>query len=190
MCVFFPGLVSRNCSESQMKMKEIVVYGISILLFDTILSVSFVTGLVLLQFSNTGGLTVQWTFAVVKWAFLQAFTWNLADAKHQALLSRMVVLLCLLSPVYESLQILMAPPSEPYKEPLADLGRLLFGPACSIFACVVWEMGFCSNSKVQTNSSNLHSRRLLLRMVKYFKPDTFYIIAAFTFLILAVICKY
>lgn len=171
-------------------MKEIVVYGISVLLFDTILSLAYVTGLVLLQFSSSGGLSVQWAFAVVKWAFLQGFARILADAKHSAVLSRMVVLLCLLSPAYESSQIFMAPPSEPYREPFADLGRLLLGPACSVFACVVWEMGFCSNVKVQTSSNNLHSRRLLLRMVKYFKPDALYIIAAFTFLILAVICKY
>lgn len=173
-----------------MKMKKIVVHGISILLFDIILSLAYVSGLVLLQCSGSGGLTVQWAFAVVKWAFLQGFTWMLADAKYQAVLSRMVVLLCVLSPVRESSQIFMAPPSEPYGEPPADLGRLLFSTACSLFACVVWEMGFCSNTKVQTKGHNLSSRRLLLRMVKYFKPDAFYVIAAFVFLILAVICKY
>lgn len=185
-----PGLCSSNGSGGQMNMKEIVVHGISILLFDIILSLAYVTGLVLLQCSGSGGLTVQWAFAVVKWAFLQGFTWMLADTKYQAVLSRMVVLLCLLSPVRESSQIFMAPPSEPYREPPADLGRLLFSAACSLFACVVWEMGFCSNTKVQTKGHNVSSRRLLLRMVKYFKPDAFYVIAAFTFLILAVICKY
>lgn len=185
-----PGLCSSNGSGSQMKMKEAVVYGISILLFDIILSLAYVTGLVLLQCSGFGGLTVQWAFAVVKWAFLQGFTWVLADAKYQAALSRMVVLLCLLSPVHESSQIFMAPPSEPYREPPADLGRLLFSTACSLFACVVWELGFCSNTKVQTTGHDLSSMRLLVRMVKYFKPDAFYVIAAFIFLILAVICKY
>lgn len=171
-------------------MKQIVVYGISILLFDTVLSLAYVTGLVLLQFSGSGGLRVQWAFAVVKWAVLQGFAWVQADTKHQAALSRMVVFLCLLSPVYESLQTFMAPPSEPYREPTADLGRLLLGTACSVFACVVWEMGFCFNTKVKTSSKNLHSSRLLLRMVMYFKPDTLHIIAAFTFLFLAVFCKY
>lgn len=169
-------------------MKEIVLYGISIFLFDTVLSLAYVTCLVLLQFSGSGGLRVQWAIAVVKWAFLQVFAWILADAKHQAVLSRMVVLLCLLSPVYESWQIFMASPSEPYGEPHADLGGLLFGQACSVFACAVLEMGFCSNTKVRTSSNN--SRRLLLRMVTYFKPDALYVIAAFTFLIFAVICKY
>lgn len=173
-----------------MKMKEIVVYGISILLFDSIVTLACVTALVLLQFSGSGGLTGQWIFAVVKWGFLQGFAWILADGKHQAVLSRMVALLCLLSPVYESLQTFTAPPSEPYREPPADLSILLLSPVCSVFACVVWEMGFRSNTKVQTSSSKLHSRRLLLRMAKYFKPDALYIIAAFTCLILAVICKY
>lgn len=188
-CVL-PGLCSSNRSGGQMKMKEIVVYGISILLFDIILSLAYVTGLVLLHFSGSGGLRVLWAFAVVKWAFLQGFTWIFADVKCQAVLSRMVVLLCLLSPVCDSLQIFMAPLSEPYREPPADLGRLLLGTACSLFACVVWEMGFWSDTKVQTKSNDLSSRRLLMRVVKYFKPDALYVFAAFTFLILAVICKY
>lgn len=170
-------------------MKQAVVYGISVLLFDTILSLAFLTGLVLLQFSDSGGLSAHWAFAVVKWAFLQGFTWFLTDAKHLALLSRLVALLCLLSPVHESVQLLVAPPSEPYTEPSADLGRLLLGPAVSLVTCVVWEMGFCSQAE-KTSSKPLDSRRLLLRLLKYFKPDALYIIAAFTFLILAVVCKY
>lgn len=173
-----------------MKTKEVVVYGISVLLFDTLLSLAFLTGLVLLQFSDSGGLWAQWAFAVVKWAFLQAFTWFLTDAKYLALLSRLVALLCLLSPVHESVQLFAARPSEPYTEPSAGLGRLLLGPAVSLVTCVVWEMGFCSKTEVKTSSKPLNSRRLLLRMLKYFKPDTLYIIAAFTFLILAVVCKY
>lgn len=173
-----------------MKTKEVVVYGISVLLFDTTLSLAFLTGLVLLQFSDSGGLSARWAFAVVKWAFLQGFTWFLTDAKHLALLSRLVALLCLLSPVHESVQLFVAPPSEPYTEPSADLGRLILGPAVSLVTCVVWEMGFCSKAEVKTSSKPLDSRRLLLRLLKYFKPDALYIIAAFTFLILAVGCKY
>lgn len=173
-----------------MKTKEVVVYGISVLLFDTLLSLAFLTVLVLLQFSASGGLPAQWAFAVVKWAFLQGFTWFLTDAKHQALLSRLVALLCLLSPVHESVQLFVAPRSEPYTEPRADLGRLLLGPAVSIVTCVVWEMGVGSKAEVKTSRKPLDSRRLLLRMLKYFQPDALYIIAAFSFLILAVFCKY
>eukprot|EP00066_Takifugu_rubripes_P019300 XP_011608566.1 PREDICTED: antigen peptide transporter 2-like [Takifugu rubripes] len=180
---------SSTHSGGQMKAKEVVVYGISVLLFDTLLSLAFLTGLVLLQFSGCGGLSAQWAFAVVKWAFLQGFTWFLTDANHLALLSRLAALLCLLSPVHESVQLLAAPPSEPYTGPWADLGRLLLVPAVSLVSCVVWEMGFCSNAGVKTSSKPLDSRRLLLRMLKYFKPDALYIIAAFTFLILAVVCE-
>ncbi|CAG03009.1 unnamed protein product, partial [Tetraodon nigroviridis] len=170
-------------------MEPVVVYGISVLLFDTVLSLAYVTSLVLLQSSGCGGLSAQWAFAGLKWAFLQGFAWILAGAEHQALLSRMAALLCLLSPVYESLQSFLAPPSEPYRDPSADLGRLLLGPVCSVLACAVWEMGFRSDAKVQPSSNKLHSRRLLLRMGKYFKPDALFIIPAFTFLILAVLCE-
>lgn len=173
-----------------MKTKENVVYGISVLLFDAILSLAFLAGLVLLQFSDSGGLPARWAFAVVKWAFLQGFTCFLTDVRHPALLSRLVALLSLLPPVHESVQLFVAPPSGPYTEPSADLSRLLLGPVVSLVTCVVWEMGFCSNAEVKTSSQPLDSRRLLLRLLKYFKPDALYIIAAFTFLILAVVCKY
>lgn len=181
---------SSTRSGGEMKTNEVVVYGISVVLFDTILSLAFSTGLVLLQSSGPGGLAAQWAFAVVKWTFLQGFTWFLADAKHLALLSRLVALLCLLSPVHKSVQIFAAPPSGPHTEPSADLGRLLLGPAVSLVTWAVWEMGFCSNAEVKTSSKALHSRRLLLRMLKYFKPDALYIIAAFSFLLLAVLCEY
>lgn len=167
-------------------MKEGFVYGVAILLFDATLSLAFLTGLVLLQLSGPGGLAAQWACAGVRWALLQGFTCFLADAERLALLSRLVALLCLLSPTCESVQMFVAPPSERYEDPSADLSRLLLLSACSVAACVVWEMGF---AKAKRSSSDLHSRRLLVRMLKYFKADTLYITAAFTFLILAVVCE-
>lgn len=163
-------------------MKEGFVYGVAVLLFDATLSLAFLTGLVLLQLSGPGGLTAQWACAGVRWAVLQGFTRFLADAERPAPLSRLVALLCLLSPACESVRSFVAPPSERY-----DLSRLLLLPACSVAACVLWEMGF---RKKKSSSSELQSRRLLVRMLKYFKVDAHYITAAFSFLILAVVCEY
>lgn len=170
-----------------MDVKEAAVYGVSILLFDSLLSAALLSGLVLLQLSGPDGPAAQWALAVARWAALQGFTWALTDFRPTAVLSRLVALLSFLSPVCETF---MAPPSGPHRASAADLSRLLLGPACSLFAFALWELGFQSDVKVRASGDALHSSRLLLRMLKYFKPDSLYIIAAFTFLILTVFCKY
>lgn len=170
-------------------MKEVLVCGIFILLFDVVLCLALWAGLVLLQCSSCGGLAVVWAFGAVKWAILHNFTLILTDGKPQAVLSRLVALLCLLSPVFENGRILVSPPSEPYMGPSPDLSLLLLGPMSSLLACAVWEIGLCADGKMKKNNNKLHARQLLMRMLKYFKPDTLYIIAAFSFLILGVICK-
>ncbi|KAG8008779.1 Antigen peptide transporter 2, partial [Nibea albiflora] len=106
------------------------------------------------------------------------FTSTLTDGKHRAALCRLAALLCLLFPVFESGRVLVAPPSEPYTGPYPDLGMLLLVSGSSSLACVVWEKGSGGGTLM----------KLLVRLLKYFKPDTVYLIAAFSFLILGVVC--
>ena len=180
-----------SCSLTvhQRKMKEVAVCGFLILLFDAVLSLALWAGLWLQRCSGCGGLAGVWAFGAAKWAALHVFTSALTDGKPQAVLCRLVALLGLLSPVFESGRIFMEPPSEPYRGPSPDLNMLLLGPLSSVLACMVWEKGLCGNAKMKKGTVQLDARRLLARMVKYFKPDTFYLIAAFSFLILGVICK-
>uniref|UniRef100_A0A7N8YD64 Transporter associated with antigen processing, subunit type t, teleost specific n=1 Tax=Mastacembelus armatus TaxID=205130 RepID=A0A7N8YD64_9TELE len=168
-------------------MREVAVCALLILLFDAVLCLVLWTGLVLLKCSSCGGLAGVWTFGAVKWMFLYIFTFILTDRKPQAELRRLVVVLSLLSPVVESGRILMAPPSEPYTGPPPDLSMLLLGPVSSLLACVVWEKGLCSDGKGKKDNK-LDARLLLMRVLKYFRPDSLYLIAAFSFLILGVIC--
>ncbi|XP_030257341.1 antigen peptide transporter 2 [Sparus aurata] len=169
-------------------MKEVAACGFFILLFDAVLGLALWAGLWLRRCSGCGGLAGVWAIGAAKWAALHVFTLALTERKPQAVLCRMVALLCLLSPVYESGRIFMEPPSEPYLGPSPDLNMLLLGPLSSVLACMVWEKGLCGNAKMKKGTVQLDARRLLMRMVKYFKPDTFYLIAAFSFLILGVIC--
>ncbi|XP_042370254.1 antigen peptide transporter 2-like, partial [Plectropomus leopardus] len=169
-------------------MKEVAVCGLLVLVFDAVLCLALWAGLVLLECSSCGGLAGVWAFGAAKWAVLLVFTSALTDGRPPAVLRRLVSLLCLLSPVLESGQVFMAPPSEPYTGPSLDFNMLLLSPLSSSLACVVWEKGLCGDSKPRKDNVKLDSRRLLLRMLKYFKPDTFYLIAAFSSLILAVIC--
>lgn len=170
-------------------MNQVVVSGIFTLLFDAVLCLALWAGLALLQCSSCGGLAGVWAFGAAKWAILCYFTRILSDGKPQAVLSRLVALLCLLSPVLESGRFLVAPPSEPYMGPSPDLSMLLLGLMSSLLACVIWEIGLSANGKMKNSNNKLDARRLLMRMLEYFKPDKLYIIAAFGFLILAVICK-
>ncbi len=171
-------------------MREVVACGLFILLFDIVLSLAVWAGLVLLACSSCGGLAGVWAFGAVRWAILHVFTSVLTDGKPEAVIRRFVALLCLLSPVIESGRILTAPPSEPYMGPSPDLSVLLLGQMSSLLACVVWEKGLCGDGKRRKDSSKLDARRLLMRMLKYFRPDTLHLIAAFSFLILGVVCKY
>ncbi|XP_033975544.1 antigen peptide transporter 2 isoform X1 [Trematomus bernacchii] len=170
------------------KMKELAACGLVILLFDTALCLALWAVLVLLSCSSWGGLPGVWAFGAAKWAVLHVFTSKLTDGKPEGVLRRLVALLCLLSPVFESGRILMAPPSQPNTGPSPDLSMLLLGPLSSLLACVVWEKSLCGDSKTKKDNIDLDARRLLVRVLKYFKPDTLYLIAAFSFLILGVVC--
>lgn len=155
-------------------------------MFDATLCVALWVGLVLLQCSSCG-LSALWAFGTVKWATLHTFTKIFTNGKPPAVLCRLVALLCLLSPVFESGRMFVAPPSEPYRAASPDLSMLLLGWMSSLLTCLVWETGLCADGKMK--NGELSARRLLMRMLKYFKPDRLYIISAFSFLISAVICK-
>nr|XP_020513505.1 antigen peptide transporter 2-like [Labrus bergylta] len=167
-------------------MREVAAYGLVTLLFDAALCLALWVGLMLLKCPSCGGLAAVWAFGAAKWVALHFFTSMLTDGKPPAVLRRFAALLCLLSPVFESGQLLMAPPSGASTSLCPNLGTLLLGGASSSLACVVWEAGLCGDGKVK--KERLDSRRLLLRVLKYFKPDTLYVIAAFSALILAVYC--
>nr|XP_019964810.1 PREDICTED: antigen peptide transporter 2-like [Paralichthys olivaceus] len=166
-------------------MDEVAACGFFSLIFDAVLSLSLWAVLVLLQLPSCSGLAGVWTFGVVKWVFLHIFTSILTDGKPQAVLCRFVALLCLLSPVFESGRFLLG--SEAYVGPSPHLSTLLLGSMSSTLACVFWENLVCGDGK-KRDANTGNSRQLLRRLVTYFRPDTLYLIAAFSFLIFGVLC--
>uniref|UniRef100_A0A672J8J8 Transporter associated with antigen processing, subunit type t, teleost specific n=1 Tax=Salarias fasciatus TaxID=181472 RepID=A0A672J8J8_SALFA len=130
-----------------------------------------------------------WAFGAVKWVCLRAFASVVTDGNVPAVLGRLAALLCLLPPVMESGRVLTASPPETYSGPSPDLTALLLAPMAAALACVVWELGLSSGGKARRQKGDLDSRRLLFRMLKYFRPDTFHLIVAFASLILGVICE-
>ncbi|XP_017296130.1 antigen peptide transporter 2 [Kryptolebias marmoratus] len=167
-------------------MKEALRCGLCIILLDAVLSSGRWAGMLLLQSSSCGGLAGEWLFGLMKWAFLHLLASALADGKLRTVLRRFSALLCLLSPVFETGRILKAPPPEPHSGPSPDLGVLFLGAASSSLACVIWE-NWLSGDKNMRNHK-LDTKRIFSRVLAYFKPDTLYLIAAFSFLILGVLC--
>lgn len=182
-------LASWSLTILHIEMKEVAACGIFILLFDAVLCSAHWAILLLLQISDCGGLAGVWAFGAVKWVFLHVFTSTLTEGKPHSVLRQLVALLCLLSPVLETGRIIADPPSGPYTGPSPDLSMVLVAQVSSLLACAVWEKGLFGNGNKKKSSSKLDTRRLLIRVLKYFKPDTLYLISAFGFLILGVICK-
>ncbi|XP_013870240.1 antigen peptide transporter 2 [Austrofundulus limnaeus] len=167
-------------------MKEVIIYGLFILFLDVLLCSARWAGLLLLGCSSCGGLTELWLFGLMKGVFLHVCASALTDGKLRTVLCRFSALLCLLPPVFETGRILHAPPSEPDSGPSPNLSLLFLGAASSSLACGIWE-NLLSGDKNKENVK-LDTKRILMRVLTYFKPDSLYLIAAFSFLILGVFC--
>ncbi|XP_028331989.1 antigen peptide transporter 2 [Gouania willdenowi] len=127
-----------------------------------------------------------WALAAVKWACLHVFTSFVSDGKPPAALHGLTALLCLLLPVCESGRVLTGTSFQTYSGPSLDLGELLLvRPACAALAWVLWE-GLAGWAEPTIGEQD--TTRLLTRVLKYFKADAVYLMAAFTFLILGVVC--
>ncbi|KAF7664064.1 hypothetical protein LDENG_00191080 [Lucifuga dentata] len=169
-------------------MNGVAACGLAVLLLDAVLVLGLWAELVLLKCSGCGGLAGLWAFGAVKWVLLYSFISILTDRKPHAVLHRLVAVLCLLPPVFESRWMLLERPSGPYAAPSPDPSMMLMSLMSSSLACVVWEVGLSTKGRTRQDNSKLDIWPLLMRMVKYFKPDVLYLIAAFTFLILGVFC--
>uniref|UniRef100_A0A1A8NXW2 Transporter associated with antigen processing, subunit type t, teleost specific n=3 Tax=Nothobranchius rachovii TaxID=451742 RepID=A0A1A8NXW2_9TELE len=165
-------------------MRGLLTHGSCIILLDVVLCSAQWAGLLLLKCSSCGGLPEVWAFHLMKWMLLHAVASVPADGKLQSVLCRFTALLCLLPPVFETGRIIVAPPLEPYSGPSPNLSMLLLGATSSLLACVIWENWLSRNTK----DNKLDTKQILLRVLTYFKPDRLYLIAAFGFLILGVVC--
>lgn len=178
-----PGSDSAGCSG----MNRVVLCGLGILLLDVLLYSAQWAALVQLQFSSCAGLEGVWAFGAVRWATLHLFASSMTDGKPRTVLLKFVALLCLLSPTVESGRALLGAPTRPG---VPGFSVLLQVQVTSVLACLFWELCFSARGgKMKETSGKANSSQLLWRLLKYFQPDTLYIIAAFTFLLMAVICE-
>ncbi|XP_029934449.1 antigen peptide transporter 2 [Myripristis murdjan] len=156
----------------------------ALLLSDLLLWLALWAGLVLLECSSGGGLAALWALGAVKWPLLYSVTRLVADGEPQCVLHRFVALLCLLPAVFHSGRMLLEPDASLLPEP----GMVLLALISSTLACVLWEIFLPSDGGMRKVDKKLSARAVLIRVLKYFRPDILYVIAAFAFLILGVIC--
>lgn len=169
-------------------MENVTAGVLLVLLLDVVLSFAQWAGLVLLWCYSCGGLVGLWVLGALKWASLRGFASALAGGTPQPVLSRLVALLCLLTPVLESGRMLMARPSEFDAGPPPNLSTLPLSALSSSLACVVWEKGLSAEGKRRKGPNKVVARQLLMRLLRFFQPDTLHLVSAFSFLIVGVVC--
>ncbi|CAL8301098.1 unnamed protein product [Lota lota] len=156
-----------------------------VLLSDIMLWLILFAELVLLQFSNCGGLPGLWTFGIFK--LLIITTWTIyIDDKPTPALYRFVTLVCILLPVFESGRTLFGF-STFNGRPVPELGMIVLAQISSIIACALWEMDR-TNGQMKKGGPHIGTRALLKMVLKYFMPDRLYLMFSFFFLILGVAC--
>lgn len=173
-------------------MTQLVTCALFVLLFDMALGWAYWAALLLLGCSSSAvscsGLLGLWCFGAVKWIGLYFVASVLTDGKPQLILQRMVCLLCLLCPVLENGRMLMSQTDRPYLGPPPDLTKVPLSILASLLACLIWEKGLHDEKMSRKKPQIKGARQMLTRLVKYFKDDVFYLLAAFSALIVGVFC--
>lgn len=169
-------------------MQQVAIYALFVLLLDTALGWGYWAALLLLRCPSCIGLLGLWGFGAAKWIILSYLSYVLTDGKSKPVLRRLVNVLCLLCPTTETGRMLMSQADRPYMGPPADLTQVPLSTLASLLACVIWEMGLCHEKSSRKKPQIKGARRLLTRLVKFFKDDVWYLTAAFGALIVGVIC--
>uniref|UniRef100_A0A3B4A5Q7 Uncharacterized protein n=1 Tax=Periophthalmus magnuspinnatus TaxID=409849 RepID=A0A3B4A5Q7_9GOBI len=169
-------------------MKECSTWAV-IVLSDLALGWAYWTAALLLQCPDRGGLVGLWGLGVVKYIILYFISSLLADhGTPEPALRRLSCLLCLLCPVTETGRMLLSKADRPYVGPHPDLTQVPLSILASLLACIIWEKGLSGERSAKTKPQIQGAGQLFKRLLPFFKPDVFYLITAFSALIVGVIC--
>ncbi|KAJ8273749.1 hypothetical protein GJAV_G00105100 [Gymnothorax javanicus] len=136
-----------------------------------------------------------WLLAAIRWALVRLFCAVLPKSGSTAVLHRCVAAICLLCPLYESgsLAVLSKHP-EDWSGSFSSPGKTIVAAAATAIACLFWEVNFPDgpgDSSVTSNGKEKkqRARALFMRVVRYSRPDALFLLGAFVFLAVAVICE-
>lgn len=148
---------------------------------------------VLLWLDGEGSLDLGclWALRTISWVVLYSVITCVAHSSIQPLLKRWVALLSFLPPVFDSIQTLLHGTMRGFS-PVPDPGMVILSTATSTLIYIVWEMAFPhggSSKGSRNQQKDQEARALLMRVIRYSRPDYLHLGAAFFFLSLAALCK-
>ncbi|XP_043110226.1 antigen peptide transporter 2 isoform X2 [Puntigrus tetrazona] len=128
-----------------------------------------------------------WTLRVISCVVLYSLSTILTDASFQPLLKRWIVLLSFLPPVFDSMQTMLHGTVRGFS-PVPDPGMVFLSSATSTIIYIMWEMAFphgASSKGARNQKKEEEAKALLMRVIRYSRPDYLHLGAAFFFLSLA-----
>ncbi|XP_052467474.1 antigen peptide transporter 2 [Carassius gibelio] len=145
--------------------------------------------LVLLWLDGEGSLDLWclWALRAISCVVLYALSTIFADSSIQPLLKRWVALLSFLPPVFDSMQTMLQGTMRGFT-PVPDPGMVILSLATSTLTYIMWEMAFPhggSSKGARNQKIDEEAKALLMRVIRYSKPDYLHLGAAFLFLSLA-----
>lgn len=167
------------------KLAQMVKPCVFLLTVDALLWLLVWLFVVFLGVTNSVGVAWLWCYRLLSWTILHHLALLISVEKSQfVLLARWVAVLCLLSPVYETLKTLV--PFASHSCPVPDVGTVVLCAVSGSMACLLWEWGFPDQAKSASGKERKQqeARALLMRVVRYSAPDYLHLAAAFTFLTL------
>lgn len=132
-----------------------------------------------------------WALRIISCIVLYSVITLVSDSSIQPLLKRWVALLCFLPPVFDSIQTLL-PGTVRGFSPVPDPGMVILSTATSTLIYMVWELAFPhggSSKGSRNQKKDEEARALLMRVIRYSRPDYLHLGAAFLFLSLAALCE-
>uniref|UniRef100_A0A671KJD9 Transporter associated with antigen processing, subunit type t, teleost specific n=1 Tax=Sinocyclocheilus anshuiensis TaxID=1608454 RepID=A0A671KJD9_9TELE len=138
-----------------------------------------------------------WALRTISCVVLYSLSTIFTDTSIQPLLKRWIALLSFLPPVFDSMQTMRHGTVRGFS-PVPDPGMVILSSATSTLIYIVWEMAFphgASSKGARNQKKDEEAKALLMRVIRYSRPDYLHLGAAFLFLSLAVSvtslpCKY
>lgn len=159
-------------------------YG-ALLFLDLLLWLTLWTSLLCSQCVFLMNLTWLWVFRAFSWVLLHTVCSATLNKTIHNLLKPWVALVCFVPPVYDMVQTLVLRRGcgfSPVPLPL----MVALSAVTSTLIHLMWDKAF----PIKKVKKEQEAKVLLMRVIRYSKPDYLHLAAAFFFLILAALCKF
>ncbi len=132
-----------------------------------------------------------WALRGISCIVLYSLSTIFMDTSIQPLLKRWIALLSFLPPVFDSMQTMLRGTVGGFS-PVPDPGMVILSSATSTLIYIVWEMASphgVSSKGARNQKKDEEAKALLMRVIRYSRPDYLHLGAAFVFLSLAALCE-